>query len=157
MDPSGRSVRPEYLQKHNKTLELKRQSNKINFLVLEARQRVGGRCYNSGFEGVCIDWGGKWIHGSCKKNPMRKLMDDLRRENGDDLPADVPKWFRSSKVENIVIKSKNLQTHPNYNSTTKSGCSNERRNDSDSSSVLTCLARSSKNESNLGDWLNIII
>ena len=142
-----------FLQKHNKTLELKQQSNKINFLVLEARQRVGGRCYSSGFEGVHIDWGGKWIHGSCKKNPMRKLMNDLRRENGDDLPVDVPKWFRSGKVENIAIKSKNLKTHAKYNSTTKPGCSNESKNNFDSSSVLTCLARSSKNESNLGyNW-----
>merc|ERR1719295_2524667 len=66
-----------YLQKINKSL-LKQHGRKINFLVIEARERVGGRCYNSAFEGVSIDWGGKWIHGSCKKNPMKKLLNELR-------------------------------------------------------------------------------
>ena len=140
-----------YLQKINKSL-LKQHGRKINFLVIEARERVGGRCYNSAFEGVSIDWGGKWIHGSCKKNPMRKLLNELRKENGDDLPVDIPKWHRSQIVEKQAIKSKNVKKNRKFTSQMK--ISSNDRTQSKPESVLPCLRKCSIHESNLGfNWL----
>ena len=93
-----------YLQKINNLPGSQNQIKPIRFLVIEARDRVGGRCYNSGFNGISIDWGGKWIHGSCNKNPMRRLMNELRQQKcSNNLPVDVPKWFKSKTCFKIYV------------------------------------------------------
>mmetsp|Transcript_11244 Transcript_11244/g.27649 ORF Transcript_11244/g.27649 Transcript_11244/m.27649 type:complete len:483 (-) Transcript_11244:204-1652(-) len=43
----------------------------IKAIVLEARDRLGGRVHTTrAFAGAPIDLGGKWIHHSCRHNPM---------------------------------------------------------------------------------------
>ena len=52
--------------------------------ILEVRDRIGGRVQpfsidsNSGSEGkdIWIDLGGQWLHDSCRRNPIRRLMED---------------------------------------------------------------------------------
>ena len=42
-----------------------------NFLILEARDRIGGRVFTND---NCLDMGAAWIHGS-DKNPLNKFLD----------------------------------------------------------------------------------
>uniref|UniRef100_A0A7S4SWC3 Amine oxidase domain-containing protein n=1 Tax=Alexandrium monilatum TaxID=311494 RepID=A0A7S4SWC3_9DINO len=48
-------------------------------LVLEARQRVGGRCHTSDElgSGVPLDHGAQWIHGLSDEHPMAQLANEL--------------------------------------------------------------------------------
>lgn len=53
------------------------QAQGVNVLVLEARQRIGGRVWSSEALGVPLDLGASWIHG-VTGNPLS----DLAREQG---------------------------------------------------------------------------
>ncbi|MDE2431140.1 MAG: FAD-dependent oxidoreductase, partial [Burkholderiales bacterium] len=47
-------------------------------IVLEARDRIGGRIYTSPeWTGAKLDLGATWIHGAGKKNPIAKLANDI--------------------------------------------------------------------------------
>lgn len=47
-------------------------------IVLEARDRMGGRIFTSSkFAGAKLDLGATWIHGSGAENPMTKLANDI--------------------------------------------------------------------------------
>ncbi len=46
--------------------------NGFDVLVLEARDRVGGRVHSQGFGGVVVDLGASWIHG-VQENPITRL------------------------------------------------------------------------------------
>lgn len=47
-------------------------------LVLEARERIGGRLHTSSqWSGPAIDLGATWIHGAGSKNPIAKLAGEL--------------------------------------------------------------------------------
>jgi len=43
-----------------------------NFLILEARERIGGRVFTNNNN---LDMGAAWIHGSNKDNPLNKFVD----------------------------------------------------------------------------------
>ncbi len=57
---------------------------RIDTVLLEARDRLGGRTYTVDFGGLPIDLGGSWIH-SPGGNPLTRLSDQigLRRVSGD--------------------------------------------------------------------------
>lgn len=49
-----------------------------NVLVLEARDRLGGRIYtNTHWRGPAMDVGASWIHGGGAANPVRQLADKI--------------------------------------------------------------------------------
>jgi len=39
-------------------------------VVLEARDRLGGRVYTAKHDGVPLDLGAQWIHGGCPANSL---------------------------------------------------------------------------------------
>lgn len=60
----------------------------VGCLVLEARDRVGGRLHTVDLGGAAVDLGGSWIHHPVG-NPMRSLADvvGVGRHDGDPLPT----------------------------------------------------------------------
>ncbi len=64
------------------------QRDGIPYVVLEARDRVGGRLYTVDLAGVPVDLGGSWIHHPIG-NPLSSLCDDygLARAPGDPIPT----------------------------------------------------------------------
>ena len=51
--------------------------NFTNIIVLEARNRIGGRVWTDRSLGLPADMGASWIHGPSKKNPIRKIADQI--------------------------------------------------------------------------------
>ena len=60
----------------------KLQEEGLSVLVLEARNRMGGRAYTHKISGTPVDLGASWIHGS-RRNPMMQLV------RKHDIPVDV--------------------------------------------------------------------
>src|SRR6201990_341639 len=60
----------------------------IPCVVLEARDRVGGRLHTVDLAGVPVDLGGSWIHHPIG-NPLSKFCDGygLERDPGDPIPT----------------------------------------------------------------------
>jgi monoamine oxidase len=60
----------------------------IPCVVLEARDRVGGRLHTVDLAGVPVDLGGSWIHHPIG-NPLSKFCDEygIARDPGDPIPA----------------------------------------------------------------------
>ncbi|KAL6959702.1 putative polyamine oxidase 4 [Sarracenia purpurea var. burkii] len=60
----------------------------IKVLVLESRDRVGGRIHTDYSFGCPIDMGASWLHGVCNENPLAPLIRclglTLYRTSGDD-------------------------------------------------------------------------
>ena len=65
---------------------LKKAKGKDAVLVLEARERVGGRLYSEQVGGYTINLGASWIHG-LRGNPLVRLAEqagvDLSKEKSD--------------------------------------------------------------------------
>ena len=51
-----------------------------NVIIIEARDRIGGRVNPIEFEGNIIDLGAQFIHGKSKLNPIMKLVNSKKRE-----------------------------------------------------------------------------
>ena len=49
----------------------------VEVVVLEARDRIGGRVQTDHSLGAPVDLGGSWIHGLSKKNPVKQLAASL--------------------------------------------------------------------------------
>ncbi len=60
----------------------------IDYVVLEARDRIGGRLHTIDLAGTPVDLGGSWIHHPIG-NPMSALCDELgvARDAGDPTPT----------------------------------------------------------------------
>ena len=60
----------------------------IPCVVLEARDRVGGRLHTVDLAGVPVDLGGSWIHHPIG-NPLSKFCDEygITRDPGDPMPV----------------------------------------------------------------------
>ena len=60
----------------------------IDCIVLEARDRIGGRLHTIDLAGTPVDLGGSWIHHPIG-NPMSALCDqlDVGRDPGDPMPS----------------------------------------------------------------------
>jgi polyamine oxidase len=60
----------------------------IECVVLEARDRMGGRLYTIDLAGTPVDLGGSWIHHPIG-NPLSAFCDDydIARDRGDPLPS----------------------------------------------------------------------
>ena len=60
----------------------------IACVVLEARDRIGGRLHTVDLAGVPVDLGGSWIHHPTG-NPVSALCDELGivRDPGDPIPT----------------------------------------------------------------------
>ena len=69
-----------------------------NFLILEARDRIGGRVFTSDKH---IDMGAAWIHGS-DKNPLNKFLD---YENLIPISENNP-WMHSENTHIKYLSSK---------------------------------------------------
>ena len=99
------------------------KSNGYDVLVLEARERIGGRIWTSQkWQDMPIDLGASWIHGE-KNNPLSKLADeiDAKRiatdyENSISFDFDGRELNSSdvgvldalfSQIENIIAKAQN--------------------------------------------------
>ncbi|XP_068656831.1 polyamine oxidase 2-like isoform X2 [Aristolochia californica] len=57
-------------------------------VLLESRQRIGGRVYTDFSFGFPVDMGASWLHGVCKENPLAPLIGrlglPLYRTSGDN-------------------------------------------------------------------------
>ncbi|XVF17256.1 hypothetical protein REPUB_Repub10bG0104200 [Reevesia pubescens] len=57
-------------------------------MVLEPRDRIGGRVHTNYSFGFPIDLGASWLHGVSKENPLASLISrlglPLYRTNGDN-------------------------------------------------------------------------
>ena len=60
----------------------------IACVVLEARDRIGGRLHTVDLAGVPVDLGGSWIHHPIG-NPLSKFCDEygIARDPGDPMPS----------------------------------------------------------------------
>jgi len=74
-------------------------------LVLEARDRVGGRVHSSDElgTGIPLDHGAKWIHGACSQNRIIQLIDDLTSTSPSSSPDDA--WSSSSSSSMVHRQS----------------------------------------------------
>jgi monoamine oxidase len=83
----------------------------VECLVLEARDRVGGRLHTIDLGGSPVDLGGSWIHHPIG-NPMRQIAADLGIEcrPGDPMPTlaafDVPTgtWMSPAEVKETLTR-----------------------------------------------------
>jgi polyamine oxidase len=50
--------------------------NKVNHLVLESRDRFGGRIYPNKFAGITVDVGATFIHNPCENNQICKFIQE---------------------------------------------------------------------------------
>lgn len=57
-------------------INLKKQN--LPYVVLEARDRVGGRTLTQEVDGVNVDLGASWIHSYGKKNPLNTYVKKLQ-------------------------------------------------------------------------------
>lgn len=55
------------------------QADGVDVVVLEARDRIGGRVHTAQWEGVPMDLGASWIHG-VEGNPLMDLAEDMGLE-----------------------------------------------------------------------------
>lgn len=46
------------------------KENRISCIVLEARNRIGGRINTEDFSGVKVDLSASFVHGACHENPL---------------------------------------------------------------------------------------
>ncbi|OAE34520.1 hypothetical protein AXG93_1515s1020 [Marchantia polymorpha subsp. ruderalis] len=53
------------------------QAQSFKVVVLESRDRVGGRVYTDHSFGFPVDMGASWLHGLCKSNPLAHLVGQL--------------------------------------------------------------------------------
>lgn len=53
------------------------RENGVDYVVLEARDRIGGRIFTDSSLGFTCDFGASWIHGE-KGSPMKKLADKYK-------------------------------------------------------------------------------
>ncbi|CAM6083218.1 unnamed protein product [Calypogeia fissa] len=53
------------------------QSHNFKVVVLESRDRVGGRVYTDYSFGFPVDMGASWLHGVCKSNPLAPIIGRL--------------------------------------------------------------------------------
>lgn len=60
----------------------------IDYVVLEARDRIGGRLHTIDLAGVPVDLGGSWIHHPIG-NPLTSFCDEhgIARDSGNPLPS----------------------------------------------------------------------
>ena len=72
-----------------------------NFLVLEARDEIGGRMRSAKFAGVTVELGANWIHGcrrNYKGNTDHKLTNGLGKGNWSYVSQDInPIWTLKEK------------------------------------------------------------
>ena len=59
----------------------------VSFVILEARDRIGGRLHTIEENGLPLDLGGEWLH-SADRNPLTKLAGEL----GFSLYPRLPEW-----------------------------------------------------------------
>src|SRR3954447_8357109 len=64
----------------------------VEHVLLEARDRIGGRAHTADLDGVPVDLGCSWIHQPYGGNPMAKFADQagVRRMNAD-VELDAPR------------------------------------------------------------------
>lgn len=64
------------------------QNAYFKVLLLESRDRLGGRIHTDKSFGYPVDMGASWLHGVCNENPLapliRRLGLTLYRTSGDD-------------------------------------------------------------------------
>ncbi|KAL4200624.1 hypothetical protein AMTRI_Chr02g212090 [Amborella trichopoda] len=106
-------------------------------VVLESRNRIGGRVYTDHSFGFPVDMGASWLHGVCKENPLAPLIGrlglPLYRTSGDnsvlydhdlesyalfdmdghqvpqELVTEVGKLFESILKETIKVREENSE------------------------------------------------
>ena len=73
-----------------------------NFLVLEARDEIGGRMRSAKFAGVTVELGANWIHGcrrNYKGNTDHNLTNRLGKGNWSYVSQDInPIWALKEKM-----------------------------------------------------------
>ncbi|KAG0559035.1 hypothetical protein KC19_10G073400 [Ceratodon purpureus] len=53
-------------------------NSNLKVVVLESRDRIGGRVYTDYSFGFPVDMGASWLHGVCKDNPLAPVIGKLR-------------------------------------------------------------------------------
>lgn len=52
-------------------------NSNVKVMVLESRDRIGGRVYTDYSFGFPVDMGASWLHGVCKDNPLAPVIGKL--------------------------------------------------------------------------------
>ncbi|PKA66032.1 putative polyamine oxidase 2 [Apostasia shenzhenica] len=64
------------------------QNASFKVVLLESRDRIGGRAYTDYTFGFPVDMGAAWLHGACKENPLAPIIGrlglPLYQTSGDD-------------------------------------------------------------------------
>jgi len=77
-------------------------NSNLKVVVLESRDRIGGRVYTDYSFGFPVDMGASWLHGVCKDNPLAPVIGKLR------LPL-----YRTCG-DNSVLYDHDLQRYTSY-------------------------------------------
>ena len=49
----------------------------IKHIMLESRDRIGGRIFSQDLDGVSVDMGAMAVHHPFENNPIKKIMDQI--------------------------------------------------------------------------------
>lgn len=79
------------------------QRNNIDVLILEARDRIGGRVWTSIMNGTAIDLGGSWIHGLNEQSSIQSPTFKIAKKNG----IETVKTYQTTTLYNYTGKKIN--------------------------------------------------
>ena len=79
------------------------RAGNVEVLVLEARDRIGGRAHTVQLEGQPLDLGCEWLH-SGDKNPWTRLAEE---KLGFEVERSEPPWCRPAPVGPLTVNEQN--------------------------------------------------
>ena len=92
----------------------------ISTIILEARDRIGGRLHSPLLNGHNVDLGASFIHGACEINPVynycisNKLSLNQREGN-----QNIQKYDDGEELSKVISREKTSMIGKNFNSTIK--------------------------------------
>ena len=121
-------------------------------IVLEARDRIGGRLYtHANWSGVKIDLGATWIHGAGDKNPIARLAHEVGArltttslDNGETFDTDGTKLGAAAtahieslqaSIKNVLAKAQKADSDISVHDAVRSGMNYANRPAADQSRI----------------------
>jgi len=77
-------------------------------ILLESRDRIGGRVHTDYSFGFPVDLGASWLHGVCEENPLAPIIGrlglPLYRTSGDDSACLIMIWRAMHSMTLMDVK-----------------------------------------------------